>query len=188
LGTLPSSGSMHRWFPEVVPGEASGIACRKCAAAAPVVPEGQFRTRRDAIKVAPGQVTRTPVTVSGLHRGCTESEHRARLTVVCFAPIIFCRIHLRVRAAEYRLSRSGKLDQAASFGLGPAVPSGPDTASDSYVFASSGNSPRMMPITCSSRTGTSSWEICHTTAQSTTKYRCTARFRNALIYRQATSG
>ena len=72
LGTLPSSGSMHRWFPEVVPGEASGIACRKCAAAAPVIPEGQFRTRRDAIKVAPGQVTRTPVTVSGLHRGCTE--------------------------------------------------------------------------------------------------------------------
>jgi hypothetical protein len=33
----------------------------------------------------------------------------------------------------------------------------------------------MMPITCSSRTGTCSREICHTTAQSTTKYRCIAR-------------
>ena len=97
----------------------------------------------------------------------------------------------------------GMPDQAASSGLGPAFPSGPragvclavvcprsgagdggcasDNVSDSYVFASSGNSARMMPITCSSRTGTCSREICHTTAQSRTKYRCIARLRNARI-------
>jgi hypothetical protein len=80
-------GKVCTMVPEVVPGAASGIAYRKCAAAAPVVLERQFRTRRDAIKVAPGQVARTPVTVSGLDRGCTESEHRARLTVACFAHI-----------------------------------------------------------------------------------------------------
>ena len=34
-----------------------------------MVLERQFRTWRDAIKVAPGQVARTPVTVSGLYRG-----------------------------------------------------------------------------------------------------------------------
>ncbi len=92
---LGCPGKCARWFPEVVPGAASGIAYRKCAAAAPVVLECQFRTWRDAIKVAPGQVARTPVTVSGLYRGCTESEHRARLTVACFAPVIFCRSRLR---------------------------------------------------------------------------------------------
>ena len=88
-------GKCARWFPEVVPGAASGIAYRKCSAAAPVVLERQFRTRRDAIKDAPGQVARTPLTASGLYRGCTESKHRARLTVACFAPIISCRIRLR---------------------------------------------------------------------------------------------
>jgi hypothetical protein len=98
LGCL---GKFARWFPEVVPGAASGIAYRKCSAAAPVVLERQFRTWRDAIKVAPGQVARTPVTVSGLYRGCTESEHRARLTVACFAllPAEFVR-------AGFGLSRS----------------------------------------------------------------------------------
>ena len=84
-------GKCARWFPEVVPGAASGIAYRKCSAAAPVVLERQFRTWRDAIKVTPGRVARAPVTVSGLYRGCTESEHRARLTVACFAP---CRIFM----------------------------------------------------------------------------------------------
>src|SRR5271154_5600273 len=78
-------GKCARWFPEVVPGAASGIAYRKCSAAAPAVLERQFRTWRDAIKVAPGQVARTPVTVSGIYCGYTESEHRARLTVACRA-------------------------------------------------------------------------------------------------------
>ena len=103
-------GKVCTVVPESGSRAASGIAYRKCSAAAPMVLERQFRTWRDAIKDAPGQVARTPVTVSGLYRGCTESEHRASLTVACFAPIIFCRIRLQA----FRLLDTDCPDRASS--------------------------------------------------------------------------
>ena len=125
-----------RWSKGMLPRRWTPFPVRKHA---PVVPgSGSRRSVRNRMQEMRRRRTCGPGGPVPDRVGRTESEHGARLTVVCFAPIIFCRIHLRVRAAEYRLSRSGKLDQAASSGLGPAVPSGPDTASDSYVFASSG--------------------------------------------------